>query len=263
MKTKLIGIVGRSQSGKDTLARIIATEIGTQTTITSFAAPLKVLIATVFQCDHETLWGPSELRNAPDPRYGLKGTGLRARLDGWLRSKEITQEQVGAHYRFHQDHLRWLKMVLPEWEFTNPWAAVNLYEWMDQAFNRPVVTPRYWLQTLGDWGRKVSPSLWVDAAMRRVQYELGSGAPAVIISDVRYPATEGRRIRDAGGELWRIRRPSIAVTGIETAGIKGHSSEKEIDSLEMDALVTKNIPNDATLDVLHERIRAAMKERLM
>jgi hypothetical protein len=61
----IIGLVGKSGSGKDTAAGMIP---GAKQM--SFADPLKEFCAHVFDWDRETLWGPSELRNKPDPRYG-------------------------------------------------------------------------------------------------------------------------------------------------------------------------------------------------
>jgi hypothetical protein len=60
----IIGIVGKSGSGKDTVAAMIP---GARRF--SFADPLKEFCAQVFGWDRETLWGSSELRNRPDPRY--------------------------------------------------------------------------------------------------------------------------------------------------------------------------------------------------
>jgi hypothetical protein len=61
----IIGIVGKAGSGKDTVAHMIP---GAK--LLSFADPLKEFCAQVFEWNRNTLWGPSENRNRPDPRYG-------------------------------------------------------------------------------------------------------------------------------------------------------------------------------------------------
>lgn len=67
----LIGLVGRAGSGKDTVGGFIAGSpaLKTPTAVTSFAEPMKVFCKEVFDFTHEQLYGPSELRNAPDRRY--------------------------------------------------------------------------------------------------------------------------------------------------------------------------------------------------
>lgn len=60
----IIGIVGKAGAGKDTIAAMIP---GARRF--SFADPLKEFVAQVFDWDRDTLWGPSENRNKPDPRY--------------------------------------------------------------------------------------------------------------------------------------------------------------------------------------------------
>lgn len=73
--SRLIGIVGRAGAGKDTIASFIP-----NARKFSFADPLKEFCAEVFDWPRETLWGPSELRNRPDPRYTREnGTPLTPR----------------------------------------------------------------------------------------------------------------------------------------------------------------------------------------
>lgn len=59
----IIGLVGKSGSGKDTVAQLLYARR------MSFADPLKEFCQQVFGWDTETLWGASDRRNQPDPRY--------------------------------------------------------------------------------------------------------------------------------------------------------------------------------------------------
>ncbi len=61
---RLIAIAGRAGSGKNTAAQLLgAAEI-------SFAEPLKRFCQEVFAFSDAQMFGPSEERNRPDPRYG-------------------------------------------------------------------------------------------------------------------------------------------------------------------------------------------------
>lgn len=63
----ILGICGVANSGKDTLAQFIAQDRGF--TLLSLADPLKRICQDVFGFSDDQLWGPSQSRNAPDPRY--------------------------------------------------------------------------------------------------------------------------------------------------------------------------------------------------
>lgn len=93
-------------------------------------------------------------------------------------------------------------------------------------------TPRWAMQTLGaEWGRScLGDTLWVGAAMGEVRHlrERGLG---VVVDDMRYP-NEAEAIRQAGGVLVRVERPSATVTS-------AHSSEGALDGLRFD-LVLRN-----------------------
>ncbi len=82
---KLIGLVGKAGSGKDSAAAMIP---GARRF--SFADPLKEFCRDVFGWDRETLWGPSELRNKPDPRY--------VRPDGTLLTPRYALQQLGTQW---------------------------------------------------------------------------------------------------------------------------------------------------------------------
>lgn len=73
------------------------------------------------------------------------------------------------------------------------------------------VTPRHAMQTLGtEWGRKlIHDNVWVEAFKRDLQArEAESPGGRYLVEDVRY-VNEVQAIRDLGGEIWLIRRPSV------------------------------------------------------
>lgn len=85
----LIGLVGRAGSGKDTVGQLILQRV-TATVVTSFAEPMKVFCKEVFDFTHEQLYGPSELRNAPDKRY--------PRGDGTFLSPREALQTLGTEW---------------------------------------------------------------------------------------------------------------------------------------------------------------------
>lgn len=68
-------------------------------------------------------------------------------------------------------------------------------------------TPRHVLQTLGtQWGRDcINQSIWLNCMKYRIEKEKRWG---VVIDDVRFQ-NEAETIKELGGEMWKIIRPSV------------------------------------------------------
>ncbi len=182
---RVIGLVGKAGAGKDTVARMIPFGVPH-----SFASPLKEFCQRVFGWSNEQLWGPSELRSVPDPRY-----------------------------------------IRP---------------------NGEPLTPRYALQLLGtEWGRACCPDIWPRLALRDARQILNysDGSSVVVFTDCRF-VNEAKAIREAGGQVWYIDRVEAGLPG--DAG--KHSSETEMDSPEMTALVNVRIYNLGTLEALRKTV---------
>jgi hypothetical protein len=222
----IIGISGLAGSGKDTVADILVKN--RQCVKVSFADPLKRICKDVFQFTDEQLWGPSEMRNAPDFRY-------------------MTSEGYAEAYEKHKetDH----KLAL---------------SYARQGY----LTPRLALQLLGtEWGRRCYDTIWVDYALRiadklldptgfQPHYAAESGVyytdkwdpntvpMGVVIPDVRFK-NEVKGIKAAGGKVIRVVRPG--------AGLKGaaaqHLSETEQTEIP-DEVFDHIIINSGSLDDL-------------
>ena len=67
------------------------------------------------------------------------------------------------------------------------------------------------------------------------------------ITDVRFP-NEAALIRAAGGVVWKVVRPNLALP------VDEHPSETSVDLVEADAVLV----NDGTLDALTARVDVAM-----
>lgn len=92
-RSTLIGLGGLAGSGKDTAAAALVEKCGFVKM--AFADPMKRFAMEMWDFSEEQLWGPSERRNAVDPRYGISprhvlqalGTEVGRRIDPnvWVR----------------------------------------------------------------------------------------------------------------------------------------------------------------------------------
>ena len=169
----IIGIVGKAGSGKDTVAKFLGEQRDRVRAI-AFAEPMKWFVKDVYDFSAKQMWGPSEERNAVDPRYGF--------------------------------------------------------------------SPRQAWQTLGtEWGRALYANTWVDLGMRRAKEHHRAGYH-VVITDCRFQ-NEADAIRAAGGQVWRVIRPS-------NSRVDTHLSETEQDTIAADI----ELINDGTLDDLENLV---------
>lgn len=117
-------------------------------------------------------------------------------------------------------------------------------------------TVRMVLQYVGTEGtRRIDDLVWVKQALREAATT--PEVPYVVITDCRF-RSEADAIWAAGGEVWRIRRPT---TDRQGTGIKGHPSETEMDTIP-DTLFQQVINNDTTLATLQSQGIAALHQAL-
>lgn len=245
----IIGIVGQKNSGKSTVAKMIA-ELTPGTVEVQLAEPLKRFCADVFDWKDDVLNGPSELREREDNRYPR----------GWYCTRCHT---VGP-----------TSLCCAPGCLSGALSTTPIY-----------LTPRFALQRLGtEWGRACYADVWIDYALRacgqmskvegrycstckrpRIEHTVDcpNDAPAfaaclefkpdwfdplVIIPDVRF-VNEARKIRAAGGQVWRVRRDE------KMRADDTHASEREQFSAEMDQYVNYTIVNTGTLDQLRTLVK--------
>lgn len=296
MNTPIILICGGAGSGKDTLAGMLAKALNGA--CIAQADPMKRFAAAVFKFDENQLWGPSEARNAVDPRY------VRPADADWKDPVllELSRNNVKANWsnaamRLRQVAASWVKDVLPnlngheqnkaeaalvQWFIDVAKAHGYLitadktdkdfrWGWEDKVVHRisgaeyvgseeeRELTPRYVLQTLGtEWGRKVSPAMWSEYAIRTARTLLAGGCsydkakgltvidenratPNKILAEqtqgVDYAIiTDGRfrneivNVKAVGGIAIEVVAPYKSDT-IGSAGVAGHRSEAELKSV--------------------------------
>jgi len=197
----IVGLLGLAGVGKDTVADFMVKNHGFVKV--AIADPLKRICKDVFDFSDEQLWGPSEMRNAPDPRYVRMAKGaLGTTITDWNEELQTMN--------------------------TKPSPEEDIY-----------LTPRYALQQLGsEWGRSCHKDIWgtyclrvaqkilyQSGILRSVHYHydqkeglivtnvpLGEKPKGVVISDVRF-VNEVNNIQKAGGKVVKIVRPKAGLTG--------------------------------------------------
>lgn len=143
---RLVILVGRKSSGKDTLGGELAS-LGWSTS--ALADPLKDLCGRWFHIPDTVLRGPSSAREAPVTERQLR--------DGWQRARD----EVEA--------LREL-FLAPMWTtgVLMSGLRVQVLNMADEARRGLPITARTVLQRVGtDWGRALDPDVWVRAALNR------------------------------------------------------------------------------------------------
>lgn len=224
-----IGIAGKASSGKNTIADFITPTPHVRIDLRLFAAEIKTFARVAFQFTYEQVYGPSQLRNIPDPRY-------TPGADIW----DETYDRVAYHGQMLCTRIANVTGVSPR-------DAHNaLLAWYDTLRDGTPLTPRRVLQTLGtEFGRTIHPDVWV----RLTLTPPNSDTDVVVIADCRFD-NEFRAIRRARGELWHVER---SVAGLD--GEAGeHASERDLDGPILRELRTCHIQNDDTLDVLKDRV---------
>lgn len=116
------------------------------------------------------------------------------------------------------------------------------------------VTARHLMQSLGDWGRTLSPGFWIAQLAHRTGLQRG-GTPVhdrIVITDVRYP-NEAAWIAAHGGVVLRLQRDGCSLADEQAA----HSSEAHVQHLGAHVDLLNNGP---TLYGLHALLDGAMAD---
>jgi len=260
--TNLIGISGKLQSGKDTVAKIIQwlllnQDKGTEIPFdkfdlykeaatwknVKFADKLKDMVCLLLGCTREQL---------EDPKFKEKELGE----EWWYWKLKV------PNYNLDRNEKITLNMMFN--------TETEAWEYNDKilSYNREVcetvlikLTPRLLLQLIGtECGRNIiHPNIWINATFadykpqhfRTVKcqglfVEHLTTMPNWIISDVRFP-NEVKSIKDRGGVLIRIIRPLN-----DNKIIYNHESETALDHYnDWDYVIN----NDGTIEDLIEKVK--------
>lgn len=172
---------GAIGAGKDTVAKQLVAEFGFRTM--AFAKKLKQLARLVFDYDEATLWGPSEARNAVDPRAATEAywAEVHARLEDSVEILELVAD------------------LFADSDVTYERALEALVRLIDEDLRRqPALTCRYVLQRLGtEWGRALWPDVWLNGVGREVRAAPGDWA----VTDGRFLNEADYGIAELGGRF--------------------------------------------------------------
>lgn len=251
----IVGLIGQAGSGKSTAAAMIApvhlamldvwTDVRADALSPTSLAVLRPLAIELGLADSikETamrwwdfsisqLWGPSEMRDAPDLRYP-KPHQFRLTSTG----RECRRCQVND-------------------TSTAPCGFLS---------------PREALQKIGsEIGRELWPATWIRLVLDRAQTLLSKTRIAsrntrwgiertdlIVISDVRF-VNEVHAIRDAGGVVWRVKRDGlsqlIGSTAVHVSETEQRAQAEEIASL------TSQLENNGSFDDLHTSVAGLLRE---
>ncbi len=231
---RLIGIMGKSKSGKDTVGQMLI-EADPRGATLAFADKLKAMIMDLFGATYEDLYTEEgKCKKTPFPL-------LKCPACAGIRCERVAPTQVVCH----------TCTAVGE-----PQAFSTFWEWREVA------------QFAGtEFGRFVDENVWVRHALVRAEDMLNGNVKGmtsdskptlfVAITDCRFKS-EMAAIKKYGGEVWRIRRPA---TDNRSTGLKKHQSEVEMDSIP-DSEFNRVIVNDATLEVLRQKAVEGLKEFL-
>jgi hypothetical protein len=235
MTLRLIGLMGKSKAGKDTVGQMLVEHNPKGITL-AFADKLKESVMDLFGATHDDVYTEEgKDRQTKFPVYKCPACGS---IDAFLEAPtQVVCKGCTA--------------------IGEPAAFASFWTW------------RMVLQHEGtEGGRRIWDQVWVTHALERARmylddprkhFEDATLTPRlfVAITDCRFKS-EMKAIKDAGGEIWRIRRPE---TDRKSQGLRGHKSETEMDTIP-DSEFHRVINNDASFDVLRGKAVEGLKEFL-
>ncbi len=222
----IIGILGKSHSGKDTVGAMLLDAQKSKGKTLAFADKLKRVVAEVFGIPIDEL-------------YTDEGKDKETPYDR-LMCPECASVEIDEVSLADTEPLASCKVC-----GTTGALSVFKSKW----------TRRTVCQYIGTEGfRKVFDEVWAQYGMKVARaYLVDHDQHIVIFTDCRFK-TEANAIWAAGGEVWRIKRPE---TDKVEVGIKQHKSETEQEDIP-DSQCQAVIVNDGTLENLRGLVNAQL-----
>jgi hypothetical protein len=244
----LIGIAGLAGSGKDAVGKFIQ-ELVPNAKRASFADPIKWFAGKVFDFSHEALYGPSELRNAPDPRY-----------TSWGSSNHESPPWQLVHQRYSAYRLQFVMEYVARGipglglDLTTVLSQLDCWFYLHIVRNEETLTPRHVLQTLGtEFGRMVHPDAWVNYLAKKTR---GSDQ-WYYVTDVRFENEMKKITDDYDNALWWLIRPGAGLGG--AAGDHVSESHLRSDALR-ERFATATYMNEGTLGDLQAWVQEQLNK---
>lgn len=240
---RIIGIMGKKNSGKDTVADFLCKH--SPFVKVAMADPMKRICKQVYDFTDEQLWGESGKREEQDLRYPrlhsmvLKEGAMRcACCSASVEQAATTQCYLTVRYA--------LQMLGSEWGrdcYVDTWVSLALQTALRLSMGGCYYDQKTGLRVVGTW---------VDGPEVKAKTD-------IVIPDVRFK-NEVKAIQAAGGEVWRVQRPERREKGRrETDVASQHLSETEQDevlSTELQGLIF----NNNTLEDLEQKVLRFLNE---
>lgn len=228
MKLKIIGLLGKAKSGKDTAGTMLQ-ELGGGVPI-AFADRLKEICMEMFELPREAFY-TDEGKNA-----ATEFPCLVCPTCASLEAREIVLDGNKCG----------------QCDLCGSIGDVEVFRgfWKNRMIMQHIGTKGF---------RTVHPHVWARKGVQRAAGLLADGAPFVAITDVRFH-NEAEHIWAKGGEVWRIKRPGLT-DDAGGAGLKNHASEVEQDDIK-DGECQAVIENNSTLDALRSGLSVQLQRFL-
>lgn len=262
----IIGISGKKQHGKDTVAKIIQylnlnkRFPGHSHTFESFC---NVKLGEGWR-DYESGWKTKKFAGKLKQVVSLLiGCTLEQLEDNTFKETPLGEEWrvwYWTHYKWPMKRITKLCMSEQEaMEIDVDGGTVIEYFGTSSRLETEVLTPRKMLQIIGTEGGRelIHPNIWVNALMADYKPKIEQGDyftsevvetfPNWIITDVRFP-NEVEAIENRGGVVIRVNRTDIY-------SLDNHSSETSLDNWEFIHTIT----NNSTLDHLVTQVDQTLK----
>jgi hypothetical protein len=212
MSGLLIAFAGEAGTGKDTAASVLTKDY--EFVAVALADPLKRICQDVFLFNDDQLWGESQFRNAPDPRY------MRGDVEGRTQylSPRLALQHLGTQWGRHCYPHTWSNYAL---------RVYRLLQRGGYYYDR-----KSGLCLCSGFGEYVQPKA------------------NVVITDVRYEE-EVETLKAGGAFIVRIRRNEKS-SGLSKE-LASHSSETELGSLDPN-LFDDVIDNNESLEMFKQTV---------
>lgn len=189
----IIGLSGRKQSGKDTVAQIIKENLGSWE-IRRFADKLKDIVCLLLDCTRDQIEDP-----------GFKETPLGPQWEYYYNNTAFGRKIYSSEKEYYEGYIKKFR--------------VNVEKFPPK---KDILTPRKILQLLGTEGGRelIHPNIWCITTLSNYNPKKDNW----IIPDCRF-VNEANNILALGGKLFRIERADIESTD-------KHESETALDNYE-------------------------------
>ncbi len=270
----IIGISGRSQSGKDTVGKIIQylvyckdnrmafssynllTELHHNWQIKKFADPLKDIVCILTGCTREQL-EDIDFKNSKLPDEWIKYGYANGHIKSYIEGKEATSMN---HKQCSKEVYEYEKGVNWQTAYKHHATYREILQYIGTELFRNILHEDTWINALFSEYKLVSVQFGlIDLGasytqLKKMSKPIVTEVPNWIITDVRFP-NEYKAVKDRGGIMIRVNRFHS-----NQELFNQHPSETALDNYEFDYI----IDNNSDIDNLINNVKIILqKEKLI